>query len=372
MDYIKNLINLGDEILDTVTTAIERNEYKNLSRDIKNKIGNLSEKNKNYVNYSKVDLGKPYNRDNTPFMHNKPNKAVAVTALVLGSIMLTGFSIAAIAVGITSAILNIDGLIALAVIMTFVAAGSSCLTLFGMQRLKLAKKFERYAKIIGPDEYFGIKELADFAGDTSDGILRNLKKMIKSGMLPQARFDDQEKTLMLTESVYRQYISAKKAREAMKSSEAGKNKESSSNKCNDEAMKILQDGEAFISNANLCKDIINDKEFNIKIEQLKSTVEKIFEHLREFPESAGELRKFTNYYLPTTQKLLLAYANLDAKGNLTDSWSTKLEISEAIDTVNKAFEKLLDDMYQDMAWDISSDISVLKTMVKQDGLSEEQ
>ena len=49
--------------------------------------------------------------------------------------------------------------------------------------------------------------------------------------------------------------------------------------------------------------------------------------------------------------------------------NTKKEIEEAIDTINDAFENLLDSLFQDVAWDISSDISVMKTMMAQDGLS---
>ena len=42
-----------------------------------------------------------------------------------------------------------------------------------------------------------------------------------------------------------------------------------------------------------------------------------------------------------------------------------------MDTINMAFESLLDSLFQDMAWDISSDISVMKTMMAQDGLTVE-
>ena len=50
--------------------------------------------------------------------------------------------------------------------------------------------------------------------------------------------------------------------------------------------------------------------------------------------------------------------------------SSKKEIEDTLDTLNMAFEKLLDDLFQDTAWDVSSDISVLKTMLAQEGLTE--
>jgi hypothetical protein len=78
------------------------------------------------------------------------------------------------------------------------------------------------------------------------------------------------------------------------------------------------------------------------------------------------------YYLPTTMKLLQAYIELDKQPLAGENIiSTKQEIKEALGTINTAFENLLDSLFQDMAWDISSDISVMKTMMAQDGLTGE-
>ena len=78
-----------------------------------------------------------------------------------------------------------------------------------------------------------------------------------------------------------------------------------------------------------------------------------------------------NYYLPTTSKLLDAYRELDKQPVAGDNISsTKAEIEQAVDTLNVAFEKLLDSLFADRAWDISSDISVLNTMLAQEGLKE--
>jgi 5-bromo-4-chloroindolyl phosphate hydrolysis protein len=77
-----------------------------------------------------------------------------------------------------------------------------------------------------------------------------------------------------------------------------------------------------------------------------------------------------SYYLPTTSKLLDAYCELDeqpvAGQNIE---STKKEIENALDTINTAFENLLDSLFEEKAWDISSDISVLNTMLAQEGLT---
>ena len=78
------------------------------------------------------------------------------------------------------------------------------------------------------------------------------------------------------------------------------------------------------------------------------------------------------YYLPTTVKLLKAYEELEKQPIQGENIITsKREIEESLDTLNTAFEKLLDKLFEEQAWDVSSDISVLKTMIAQDGLAEE-
>ena len=81
--------------------------------------------------------------------------------------------------------------------------------------------------------------------------------------------------------------------------------------------------------------------------------------------------KFMEYYLPTTEKLVDAYKEFDAlpvKGeNVTNSMQ---EIENTLDTITRAFEQLLDDLFMDTAFDISSDISVLETMLAREGYKE--
>ena len=79
-----------------------------------------------------------------------------------------------------------------------------------------------------------------------------------------------------------------------------------------------------------------------------------------------------DHYLPMTVKLLRAYADMDAQPIQGDTIrSSKREIEETLDTLNLAFEKLLDSIFEDTALDVSSDISVLQTLLAQEGLTED-
>ena len=77
-----------------------------------------------------------------------------------------------------------------------------------------------------------------------------------------------------------------------------------------------------------------------------------------------------NYYLPMTVKLLNAYAEMDAQPVQGETiLASKREIEGTLDTLNLAYEKLLDELFADTALDVSSDISVLNTLLAQEGLT---
>ena len=107
-----------------------------------------------------------------------------------------------------------------------------------------------------------------------------------------------------------------------------------------------------------------------KIKELLQIVGKIFELLRENPNTAKDLSKAINYYLPTTVKLANSYIKISEKPTESVK-SSLLEIENTMDTVNDAFLKILDNLYEEKIMDISSDMSVLKSMLRQEGLLDE-
>ena len=99
-------------------------------------------------------------------------------------------------------------------------------------------------------------------------------------------------------------------------------------------------------------------------------VQKIFERAKAHPEIIPDLNRLMDYYLPMTVKLLDAYEDMDRQPIQGETIrASKKEIEDTLDTLNEAFAKLLDSVFQDTAWDVSSDISVLHTMLAQEGLT---
>ena len=74
-----------------------------------------------------------------------------------------------------------------------------------------------------------------------------------------------------------------------------------------------------------------------------------------------------------TIKLISSYIELSEQSIQGENIkNAKKEIEESIDLINKAFENLLNDLFEEVAMDISTDISALKTLFTQDGLTEEE
>ena len=112
------------------------------------------------------------------------------------------------------------------------------------------------------------------------------------------------------------------------------------------------------------------KKMKPQLDRLEELTEDILEHIEQNPSKASQIRKFMNYYLPTTLKLLNTYCNLmqqSARGKNINATMTKIE--GIMGTIVTAFEKQLDGLFQANALDISTDITVLEGMLEREGLA---
>ena len=119
-------------------------------------------------------------------------------------------------------------------------------------------------------------------------------------------------------------------------------------------------------------DAIPDEEMSERIARLEAVTAKIFAQAESDPDKLPQMRKFLDYYLPTSLKLLEAYAEMDAQGiegeNITES---KRRIEQTMGTLVTAFENQLDQLFRSDALDVSTDIDVMERMLRADGLAGE-
>ena len=301
-------------------------------------------------------------------------KAMKWTGYSLGGMFAVTAGILAIVSGATGAELVLP----MGIIDVFLVA-SVALGIKGSRQEGLAKRFRRYQQVIGERTFCLIEELSAAIGKQPKFVQKDLRKMIRDGFFPQGYLDKKETCLITDQQTYQQYLQTEKAYEVRAQEaqadgrKAGAQQASASTAAphGSEYQELLAEGQSYIRHIHTCNDKIEDPVISEKLDRMEMIVTRIFTEAGRNPDIADDLKKMMSYYLPTTKKLLDAYCELDEQPVPGENIeTTKQEIAATLDTLNNAFAKLLDDLFEEKAWDISSDISVLNTMLAQEGLTE--
>ena len=137
---------------------------------------------------------------------------------------------------------------------------------------------------------------------------------------------------------------------------------------NPELDKMIKDGELAIREMRRLDDNIEDAKISADIVRLEKSSQAIFEQVKVSPDKLPQIRKFMDYYLPTTLKLLNAYDRMSATGISGENIdTTKAKVENMMTTIVSAFEKQYDALFGADALDISTDITVLETMMAREG-----
>lgn len=140
-----------------------------------------------------------------------------------------------------------------------------------------------------------------------------------------------------------------------------------------ETEKMLAEGRNVLAEIRKTSAGLPNAELSSTVLRIEQTATKIIYHISQNPEKAPQIRKFLTYYLPTVQKLLGNYNKLWLQNTEGQNISSAMrEIEAVMYKMDDAFEKQLDSLFGDVALDVSTDISVLDTMLKQEGLLEDK
>ena len=233
-------------------------------------------------------------------------------------------------------------------------AGGLAMLLCGIGGKQRQERYLNYLSYIGTNQEVGLAHMAATFGVPVRRLCKDLQRMLSRGILPMGYLDLAEGKLYLTEDGYR-------ARESQDGQTAAAGQEGQQAERQENA--ILQE----IRQINAS---IPDAVMNAKIHRIQEITAKILDYQQSHPNRESQLRPFLSYYLPTTLKILRAYAQLEAQGVEGKNISpAKERIDGMMDQVVAGFEKQLDKLFQNDAMDITSDIQVLENMLKKDGLS---
>ena len=135
---------------------------------------------------------------------------------------------------------------------------------------------------------------------------------------------------------------------------------------------LIRQRDLALSEMHRLNDSIEDPKISAQIDHMEAVTAKIIAHVVEHPRKLPQIRKFLNYYLPTTLKLLNAYDRMDAAGiSGANIDGTMGKIETMMDTVATAFDRQLDALYGDEALDLSTDLTVRENMLAREGLAGE-
>ncbi|MCI8465735.1 MAG: hypothetical protein HFI63_07760 [Lachnospiraceae bacterium] len=304
----------------------------------------------------------------------------------------------------TGLALAILGVLSLSVghLLGFTIAGGILLPLFGAGAImsaigsgkcSMVRRFHVYATELRGRTYCDIKDLAKAVKKSRGFVVKDVRRMIEKGWFLQGHLDDGETCLIVDNATYAQYRATMKQAEALevdkerreeqakwtaqadksaeeRGKEARAGEETAGSRLTPEAEAVVKAGRTYVQKIRACNDAIPGEEISGKISRMELVIARIFERVERHPENVEDIEKLMEYYLPTTVKLLEAYAELSAQPVQGENIrSSQREIEATLDTLNEAFERLFDSLFQETMWDVSTDISVLKTLLTQEGLS---
>ncbi|WP_253288370.1 5-bromo-4-chloroindolyl phosphate hydrolysis family protein [Blautia sp. MSJ-19] len=368
------------EVQSTIENAVKTSNYQELNQSITRMVNNtLKQYQKEHP--ESVRGGKKQGQppevqrvqETHPELYGNTGgeKVKDILLVVFGGILSGSMAMGLLTVQILQAVTGHGGISSTAVTLIGTLAGLGMVG-GGCKGLGRLKRFKKYVKALGDRTYCDFEHLAGAVGRNVKFVKKDIHYMIQKGWFLEGKTDQKETCLITSTETYRQYAQTQEALEQRTEEEQRKHQQESEkhNRISPEVQEVLDKGEAYIQKIHASNDAIPGEEISAKIAKMEQIVDQIFQRAEEHPEIIPDLKRMMDYYLPMTVKLLDAYEDMDSQPIQGETIrASKKEIEDTLDTLNDAFARLLDSVFQDTAWDVSSDISVLHTMLAQEGLT---
>lgn len=374
----KDFSDLEDQIMSTVSNTLKAIDFANVKKDITDKTENTLNQFKSKFNgYSEkyMNLNKKPKNDISTYISKKPAGSISGIiyiflgvsgSLVYGSSVATFLIFKILFSGVVITGSNI--MFGVALLFSVISLG---LLLRGITLRKRVKRFKKYVRFMGNNSYFLISDLAKFTKEKDSFVVKELSKMIDTGMFLEGHIDEEKIYFMINDEVYNDYLNLKNQQIAKESNDEKLNEEIYDSE-KEKIESTIKIGRSYIEQIKNVRNDLCKEEIAVKLDKLGNIANQILSQVEKNPNKIQEVNKFINHYLPITIKLINSYKDINnqvVQGENIEN--AKNEIEKSIDLINSAFENLLDDLFEDFVLDVSTDISVLKTLFKQEGLVEE-
>ena len=278
---------------------------------------------------------------------------VVVSATEGGGILMTGTDY------VMNTAYNVLGIVSS--VLGLATAGFGWMTACGAARMKAGRQMGQFADYADSVDYhkgLPVSMLADLTHQTKKKVLKKLRSYIHKGWL-NAWLDDETETLYLTAEDYR---AAKEKAAAAAAQPQPEKVETGDTPLN------LDTARRFAAVLEKEQQLMQDAQAREELAAMHKTTTAICDWLEAHPESQPKTRRFAEYYIPTTLKLLHTYN--DVQGQQGENAETiRRDIAGILHTLNQAYENLYNHLLSDVAMDISSEIAALQGMLANDGLT---
>lgn len=257
------------------------------------------------------------------------------------------------------------------IIPSLILTGTSIVsTVFAGMNLNKLGRYKKYLKTIGNQPMYTVKEIAAQSGFSEDRVYTDLPKLLSSVSFPFARLDDEKTCLILEKETYQQYLDLKENRRRLEAEEAERKARLAADPNAAAVEEMRKTGLEYLHKIRLVNDALPEQRISEKLDCLENICRKIFDYVEKHPNKLPQIRKLMSYYLPMTLKLVETYEQLEAhRVQSVSIEESKEEIHSALDKINLAFNNLFDRLLENERMDLSADISVLETMLSQEGLT---
>ena len=280
---------------------------------------------------------------------------VVVSATEGGGILMTGTDY------VMNTAYNVLGIVSS--VLGLATAGFGWMTACGAARMKAGKQMGQFADYADSVDYhkgLPVSMLADLTHQTKKKALKKLRSYIHKGWL-NAWLDDETETLYLMAEDYR--AAKEKAAAAAVPPQPQPEKTETG-----DAPLNLDTARRFAAVLEKEQQLMQDAQAREELAAMHKTTTAICDWLEAHPESQPKTRRFAEYYIPTTLKLLHTYN--DVQGQQGENAETiRRDIAGILHTLNQAYENLYNNLLSDVAMDISSEIAALQGMLANDGLT---
>ena len=356
-----------ESIENRINNILKEDNYKDLDKEFQDTIESVISLIRSGISQGITQVGNAFNKpeknrgpiipvDNDRYVDKKLMKKMSSTLLynVIG--VVSGMSFVGMAADGDEFFLTVVmGLISFLCIRTSIL------------NKRRSTRLNRYLRELGSGTVITVIDLATAVGESEKTVINDINYYIKKDVLKEARLVDQNRIFLLDKATYEMYKGYDKSLVYENKKELSESTEAISK---DKYVKGLEDLPKHVEALNIEK-IGLPTEIEAKVDKIINIVQVIADYGKDHKEIIPDLSKFSSYYLPATIELIRRYKQF-MPVNTEDSLKSREEISKTLDTIGYGFNSLIENIQKDLVMDTKADITVLKQMLKQDGLVKER